>query len=257
MAIARALLRDPNILVLDEVTAALDPGTEAAIHATLARVATGRTVVAVTHRLASVMHADRIFVLDRGRLVESGPHHALLAQGGLYAHLWQKQHGFLVSADGTTATVDAVWLRAIPMFAPLERTLIEAIAEHFVTKRVPAGDTICQEGDVGDTFYVVVHGAVRVTIAGPSGEEQELANLHDGDYFGEIALLQDVPRTATVRRRTPTLLLVLQREQFLQLVATAPQVRQEVDAEVVHRLEVGSARGSAVRRPSVCQGGEQ
>jgi ATP-binding cassette subfamily B protein len=82
VAIARAMLRDPDILVLDEVTSALDPVTEAAIHATLERVAKGRTVVTVTHRLASVRHADRIFVLDRGRLVECGQHDELLTQGG-------------------------------------------------------------------------------------------------------------------------------------------------------------------------------
>jgi ATP-binding cassette subfamily B protein len=76
------MLRDPDILVLDEVTSALDPVTEAAIHATLERVAKGRTVVTVTHRLASVRHADRIFVLDRGRLVECGQHDELLTQGG-------------------------------------------------------------------------------------------------------------------------------------------------------------------------------
>jgi ATP-binding cassette subfamily B protein len=133
--------------------------------------------------------------------------------------------------------VDAVWLRAIPMFASLDVTLLEAIAEHFATERLPAGYTICQEGDPGDKFYVVVHGAVRVTIAGPSGEEQELSILQDGDYFGEIALLQDVPRTATVRTRTPILLLVLEREQCLKLVATSPQVRQKVDAEIGHRLD--------------------
>ena len=78
IAIARAILRDPAILVLDEATSALDPATEAALNATLARVARGRTVVAVTHRLQSVTGVDRIFVLDHGRLVEEGPHAELL-----------------------------------------------------------------------------------------------------------------------------------------------------------------------------------
>jgi CRP-like cAMP-binding protein len=66
-------------------------------------------------------------------------------------------------------------------------------------------------------------------------------------------LLQDVPRTATVHTRTPTLLLVLKREQFLKLVATAPQVRQKVDAAIGHRLDVGYARGVGVRRTGVRQ----
>src|SRR5207244_5735196 len=81
LAIARAIVRDPAILVLDEATSALDPATEAAISATLARVAEGRTTISVTHRLSSAAGADRIFVLEGGDLVESGDHQKLIAGG--------------------------------------------------------------------------------------------------------------------------------------------------------------------------------
>src|SRR5436189_220734 len=94
IAIARAILRDPAILILDEATSALDPATETAIIATLKRIARHRTVVAVTHRLAAIHHADRIFVVDSGCVVEDGRHHELLHRGGLYHELWWKQnHG--------------------------------------------------------------------------------------------------------------------------------------------------------------------
>jgi ATP-binding cassette subfamily B protein len=88
IAIARALVRDPRILILDEATSALDPVTEAAIHDTLLRLRAGRTVIAVTHRLGTVTEADVLFVLDHGRLVESGRHEELLIRGGVYARLW-------------------------------------------------------------------------------------------------------------------------------------------------------------------------
>jgi ATP-binding cassette subfamily B protein len=90
-ALARAILRDPAILVLDEATSALDPATEAAVNATLDALAKGRTRITVTHRLASVTGMDRIFVLDKGRIVEQGTHEELLKRGGAYAALWEIQ----------------------------------------------------------------------------------------------------------------------------------------------------------------------
>jgi ATP-binding cassette subfamily B protein len=93
IALARAILRDPAILILDEATSALDPASEAAINATLARIAEGRTVISITHRLSSVTNADQIFVLNHGRLVESGRHEELLRMDGIYSQMWRKQHG--------------------------------------------------------------------------------------------------------------------------------------------------------------------
>jgi ATP-binding cassette subfamily B protein len=91
VAIARALVREPTILVLDEPASALDAQAEAAINRTLRQVATGRTVIAVTHRLAPAA-TDRIVVMSAGRLVEDGTHAELIALGGVYADLWQAQH---------------------------------------------------------------------------------------------------------------------------------------------------------------------
>jgi len=95
LSIARALLRRPHLLVFDEATSSLDSLTEEEITATIRGVAAHRDVITIliAHRLSTIMHADRIFVLERGRIVESGPHAALLEQKGLYYAMWRQQIG--------------------------------------------------------------------------------------------------------------------------------------------------------------------
>ena len=91
VAIARTLVKNPPILLLDEATSALDTRTEQEILATLRRIAKGRTTIAIAHRLSTIADADNILVLDHGRLVESGDHAGLIARGGLYAEMWNRQ----------------------------------------------------------------------------------------------------------------------------------------------------------------------
>jgi ATP-binding cassette, subfamily B, bacterial len=93
LAIARAFVKDPPILVLDEATSAVDNRTEEAIQRSLARVSTGRTTLIIAHRLSTIRHADRIVVLDQGAVVESGTHEELVRGAGLYQHLWAVQTG--------------------------------------------------------------------------------------------------------------------------------------------------------------------
>ncbi|WP_413205763.1 ABCB family ABC transporter ATP-binding protein/permease [Rhodospirillum sp. A1_3_36] len=91
VAIARTILKDPGILIFDEATSQLDSHTEKDIQAALARVSTGRTTLIIAHRLSTVIHANKIVVLDGGKVVEQGTHTGLLAAEGRYATLWHKQ----------------------------------------------------------------------------------------------------------------------------------------------------------------------
>ncbi|MGH2458686.1 MAG: ABC transporter ATP-binding protein, partial [Chloroflexota bacterium] len=88
VALARVLLQDPALVILDEATASVDPLTEEQIQEALDLVLAGRTAIVIAHRLSTVRNADRIIVMDRGRIVEEGSHRALLQRGGHYAHLY-------------------------------------------------------------------------------------------------------------------------------------------------------------------------
>ncbi len=99
LSIARAVLADPPILVLDEATSAVDNETEAAIQRSLAVVASGRTTLVVAHRLSTIRHADRIYVLAGGTVAEVGDHESLLAEDGVYASLWRVQTGEVAASQ--------------------------------------------------------------------------------------------------------------------------------------------------------------
>jgi len=93
VSIARAVLKDPPVLILDEATSSVDNETEALIQRSLERIAVGRTTIVIAHRLSTVRNADRIFVLERGELIEHGKHEDLVASQGIYAGLWGVQTG--------------------------------------------------------------------------------------------------------------------------------------------------------------------
>lgn len=245
LALARAILRDPAILILDEATAALDPPTEVAIQRTLKRLAETRTVISVTHRLSTAVEADTIVVLDGGRVVEQGQHAELLALRGAYYRLWQHQGGFVISDDGQRAEVEAGRLGAIPLFGDLDKSHLAVIADRFVTERYPEGKRIIEEGDPGDKLYIIVRGSVEVLKRGADGAEQRISVLEDGDVFGEIALLEDVPRSASVVTRAPSLMLTLGRQQFDHVLTAVPGLRAAFE-----RVAATRRRQEAATSPS-------
>jgi CRP-like cAMP-binding protein len=122
-------------------------------------------------------------------------------------------------------------LRGLPLFAPLEPKSLERVAQQLGRLEVAAGETVIREGEVGDRFYVVESGSTTATFAG-----QVLSQQGAGEVFGEIALLRDVPRTATVVADTDTVLLYLDRDDFLAAVTGDNEVSNRADDLIARRI---------------------
>lgn len=229
VAIARAILKKPSLLFLDEATSALDPSSEQEILEVIRELAKERTVISITHRLTTSKDDDRIFVLDDGQLAETGMHQELLRQEGHYQTLYAKQSGFHFSDDGQEAFVSGNRLRAIPLLSEVDEGLLDDLSNFFMTESFKQGDQVIQEGEEGDKFYLIVRGKARVDKALDDGSVKTVASLSDGDFFGEIALLKNVPRTASIYAGTPLVLLSLQRKMFQSLLKRAPELREQLE----------------------------
>ncbi|WP_438347881.1 ABC transporter transmembrane domain-containing protein [Paenibacillus sp. FA6] len=236
ISIARALLRHPRILLLDEVTSALDPAAEADINESIKQLKAHKTIISVTHRLSSIMEADDIYVFKDGQVTESGTHHELIQQGGLYYHMWEKQHGFMLSKDGLHATIDVNRLAKFQFFQGFSLSLLQDISLLFSTETCKEGDTIVHEGEGGDKFYIIIRGKFEIMKKTMKAEHQRVATLADGDHFGEISLLKDIPRTASVRALESSLLLTLRREAFLELLTNYPHILESIELTLQERL---------------------
>lgn len=231
IALARAIIRKPTLLILDEATSSLDPATENVINTTLAKLRGKHTIITVTHRLKSVVNMDRILVIEAGRLLEVGRHKELINLKNLYYNLWQKQRGFTISEDGRYAECSPKRLRLIELFSDIDEGFLELLSGHLVSECYEANQIVFTEGDRADRFYFIVYGKVKVFV-----EDKERRVLCQGDYFGEIALLYETLRTATVRTQTPALFLTLSRNLFQKLLTQYPSVYSEIEQTALYRL---------------------
>jgi len=144
-----------------------------------------------------------------------GTRGSLVVAGLLLPALVVPSFGVLRRIDdaAVASRPDVGLLQAVPFLGSLPETTVERLAAAAVRTEVAAGEAVVTQGETGDRFYVVAEGELGVTVDGA-----EVATLDDGDYFGEIALLRDVPRTATVRARRDSTLLALERDDFLAAV---------------------------------------
>jgi MFS family permease len=158
---------------------------------------------------------------------------ALIAAGAILPALTVPAFGLLAGIDRSIVVPAAELerLRAIAMFAPLPAPTLEQLAASLTRVSVAAGDAVFRQGDAGDRFYIVDSGEVEIEIDG-----REANVLGPGDYFGEIALLRDIPRTATARARSAVELYALERDAFLTAVTGHDASSEAAEGVVVARL---------------------
>jgi CRP/FNR family cyclic AMP-dependent transcriptional regulator len=127
-------------------------------------------------------------------------------------------------------------LKGVPIFSKIEQAKLKLLA--FTSERVNfgTGQEVCHQGDPGDTMYVILGGTADVLIDTPGGQIA-VAEMKKNDFFGEIAILCDVPRTATIKAREPLSTLKITKDMFYRLVAEFPQLAVEVMRELAHRVE--------------------
>ena len=166
---------------------------------------------------------------------------ALIASGVFLPLLVVILGATVAKIDATAAPPEASELRilaSVPIFAPLPGGSLEHLAARLVPLRIDAGTVIVREGDSGDRFYIVAEGEIEV-----SQYDRTISELKPGDYFGEIALLRDVPRTATVTARTSAVLYALDRDDFLAAVTGHPQSAEAAETVMSARLSGPASTG--------------
>jgi len=184
VAIARAILRDPSVLLLDEATSALDPRTERRVMDTLRRAGEGRTTIAVSHRLRTVVDYDSIFVVSAGRLVEHGTHASLLAAGGTYTELWNEQEAGATAVPFASEALTA--LRSLPLFASVGDDELGRLVSSADAVEVAAGERFTAPPG---TLALLRSGGGELIVEDDSGDEIIAGELGPWDALGLSALL--------------------------------------------------------------------
>ncbi len=221
IALARALAGDPDILLLDEVTAAFDELSQDHVMKVLATKYRKKTIISINHRLSAVRNMDRIVVMESGRIVQEGTYDGLAARPGLFAALVARETRgaqFITSeppqfiGDGQRDLIQA--LSMSPVFADVDTAELEKLVAHSETRKCAAGNYLFRKGDAGGELYVVKSGEIEIN-----------GVRHVPGYsFGEIALFGRLRRTADVLVVADAEFIVLRHDDIINVCLAYPEM---------------------------------
>ncbi len=251
VAIARTLLKRPAVLLLDEATSALDELSQKRIVELIRTEYREKTVVSISHRLATIRDSHRIFVFDRGSLVQQGTYAELAGQPGLFRLLLDQQETGGVPPVAATSKAGAALpspdgedlnhlLAHCALFASLKADQIELLARVARVVRCDADAILFRRGDAGDELFVVLSGRVeffveetlvtgehKVTVEGEAGP---------GEAFGEIAVFSGETRTLGARARTESRLCLIRKDTLMRVLESSPAMAVSLLETLARRI---------------------
>jgi putative ABC transport system ATP-binding protein len=204
VAIARALVHHPHLILADEPTAALDRET-------------GRKVVQLLHNLAETERTAIIIVTHDNRILDVAHRIVNLVDGRIVSNVPVKE-----------SVAVCLFLTKCPAFASLTPDALTQVADKLTRERFPAGAVIIRQGDPGDKFYLIRRGTVDVIVNEGLPTRRVVAQLKEGDFFGEMALLTGEPRNATVVAREQLDTYTLGKEDFQTAINTSAPIREQL-----------------------------
>lgn len=239
IAIARAMLRDPEILLLDEVMSALDATSRSAIEETLDKVTKGRTVFSVTHDLTQCTKADLVCVFEKGQLSEIGAHDDLIGRNGVYADLWQKS--VIAGTEGAVPRDKLVErLQRRPILKEVPAPFIDTLISHMTVETVGPDTVLTTEGKPADHFIIITQGEAQQSVHLSDGTLQPITVLEVGDLVGESAILPEVTESTQVVTRKQCRLLTIDRKSLMELLQRQPDIERQITAALRIRHEAMS-----------------
>lgn len=244
LALARAILARPPILVLDEATSALDTATEAAIERYLATHRCTRVIIA--HRLSTVRDADRIVVLDRGAVVESGSHDELVARGGLYARLVARGAPAAAAPKPPPPTPALGRFPALALLGPDARA---ALAPLLQLRTCSEGQALLQQGERGG-LHLIERGALSAIVEEPGLPPSVMGEVAVGSLVGELGAIDGAPSSATLVARGEVVAWRLPQAMFDELKARrdplAAELLRALGASLCRRLRLETEQRRAL-----------
>lgn len=238
LALARAILPRPAVLVLDEASSALDAVTEAAIEQYLRERRCTRVVIA--HRFSTVRDADRIFVFDGGRIVEQGRHAGLVAAGGTYARLWAAGMASTPSSDaapvGEAAAVRAEDLSEFATFREMSAQARATCARAMTRRPLVAGTTLISQGERGAGLYVITRGTLHAVVREPGLDPMTINTMSAGQALGELGLFDGAPASVAVEAPQAAEVLHLSEARFRALLVDGGDAARELVQTLGHQV---------------------